>query len=143
MAPLRIAILEVDRPLPETTAKYGSYGGVFSSLLHKAASSTAEPSNLRISSLATEGSTSTSASFSSEETYFSQPPTPPELELDIKKYDISYERNFPKSLEEIDAILITGSKHNAYDDTPWIVELVEYVQKVLFEQTRYVRLCFL
>lgn len=140
MAPLRIAILEADRPLPETTAKYGSYGGVFSSLLHKAASSTAEPSNLRISSLDTEGSTKgstgTPASFSSEETYFSQPSTPPELELDIKKYDISYERNFPKSLDEIDAILITGSKHNAYDDTPWIVELVEYVQKVLFEQTR-------
>lgn len=35
--PLRIAILEADVPIGHTRAKYGSYGGVFASLLHRAA----------------------------------------------------------------------------------------------------------
>lgn len=35
--PIRIAILEADVPIGAARAKYGSYGGVFTSLLHKAA----------------------------------------------------------------------------------------------------------
>ena len=35
--PFRIAILEADSPIGHTLAKYGSYRGVFTSLLHKAA----------------------------------------------------------------------------------------------------------
>ena len=35
--PLRIAVLEADSPIGQTLAKYGSYTGVFASLLHKAA----------------------------------------------------------------------------------------------------------
>lgn len=34
-------------------------------------------------------------------------------------------------LDDIDAILVTGSKHNAFDDDAWILTLVEYVRKVL------------
>lgn len=34
---LRLAILECDTPLPHTRAKYGSYSGVFTSLLHAGA----------------------------------------------------------------------------------------------------------
>ena len=37
MAPLRIAVLECDTPLTRTQAKYGGYGGVFTSLLTAAA----------------------------------------------------------------------------------------------------------
>ncbi len=35
--PLRIAILECDTPMERTRAKYGGYGGVFTSLLQAAA----------------------------------------------------------------------------------------------------------
>jgi GMP synthase-like glutamine amidotransferase len=41
--PLRIAILECDTPLQNTNLKYGGYGGVFTSLLHKAATSLTPP----------------------------------------------------------------------------------------------------
>lgn len=39
MAPssIRIAVLEADVPINNTKTKYGSYGAVFTSLLHKAA----------------------------------------------------------------------------------------------------------
>jgi len=35
-SPIRLAILEADIPICATRTKYGSYGGVFTSLLHKA-----------------------------------------------------------------------------------------------------------
>ena len=41
--PIRIAILEADTPLANTCRKYGSYGGVFTSLLHKAANASKIP----------------------------------------------------------------------------------------------------
>ena len=37
--PIHIAVLEADRPLPRTAAKYTSYGGVFTALLHASAES--------------------------------------------------------------------------------------------------------
>ncbi|TGO23433.1 hypothetical protein BPAE_0132g00030 [Botrytis paeoniae] len=41
--PLRIAILECDTPLQNTNSKYGGYGGVFTSLLYRGASSLSPP----------------------------------------------------------------------------------------------------
>ena len=35
-SPIRLAILEADIPIGATRTKYGSYGGVFTSLLHQA-----------------------------------------------------------------------------------------------------------
>ena len=40
---LRIAILECDTPLPETKAKFGSYGGVFQFLLRSGARALGKP----------------------------------------------------------------------------------------------------
>lgn len=50
--PLRIAVLECDTPLQNTNHKYGGYGGVFTSLLQRAASTLTPPlseSDLQIS----------------------------------------------------------------------------------------------
>ena len=41
--PLRLAILEADTPIGRARAKYGSYGGVFTSLLHRAADASHVP----------------------------------------------------------------------------------------------------
>ena len=41
--PIRLAILEADTPLANTCQKYGCYGGVFTSLLHKAANASEIP----------------------------------------------------------------------------------------------------
>ncbi len=43
LRPIRIAILEADTPLTQTCREYGSYGGVFTSLLHKAADASRVP----------------------------------------------------------------------------------------------------
>ncbi|EFX06023.1 glutamine amidotransferase class 1 [Grosmannia clavigera kw1407] len=53
--------------------------------------------------------------------------------LTISKHDIvngDFAAAYP-DLNQIDAILITGSKHNAYDHTPWINALVAFVRRVL------------
>lgn len=42
-SPIRLAILEADTPIGKARAKYGSYGGVFSSLLHEAADASHVP----------------------------------------------------------------------------------------------------
>jgi GMP synthase-like glutamine amidotransferase len=51
--------------------------------------------------------------------------------LNVTKWDIERHQNFPPSLDSIDGILITGSRASAFDDTPWIVALVEYVRTAL------------
>lgn len=48
------------------------------------------------------------------------------------------------SLSSIDALLITGSKHSAFEDTPWILALVDLVRRAL-EHTprlRIIGVCF-
>lgn len=78
-APLRIAILEADQPLEGTAARYGSYGGVFSSFLAAGAEELCAPGA------------------SVEEA------------LTITKWDVQLSGLYP-SLDDIDAILITGSR---------------------------------
>ena len=57
--------------------------------------------------------------------------------------------DYPSSLSDIDAILITGSKHSAYENDPWIVKLTEFVKKVLTtevaegkKQIKVIGVCF-
>ncbi|KAL1973660.1 hypothetical protein VTN31DRAFT_6295 [Thermomyces dupontii] len=114
--PLRIAVLECDTPLPNTHAKYGGYGGVFESLLRESAKKLAddnEPYQLD-----------------------------PDRDLQISKWDVVNDDKYPK-LEDIDAILISGSKHNAFDDHPWIIRLVEYTKQVYaHDRARIIGVCF-
>ncbi|TGZ82353.1 glutamine amidotransferas-like protein class-I [Ascodesmis nigricans] len=109
--PLRIAVLEADFPLDGTAAKYGSYGGVFGSLLTKAASALGWDASQH---------------------------------LQVSHYDVSRNQLFPQSLDDLDAILITGSRANAFDNIPWIVQLVDYTRNVLTTQTRVrvIGVCF-
>ena len=112
--PLRIAILECDTPLPNTKATYGGYGGLFTSLLKSAAATHAH----RLASRVT-----------------------PE-DIDIKIYNVVEKQEYP-NLEDVDGILLTGSKHNSFDDEPWILKLVDFVKKVLEQDRgRLVGICF-
>lgn len=46
-------------------------------------------------------------------------------------------------LDSIDAILITGSKHNSFDNDDWILKLVEYARKALIHpRVRVIGVCF-
>ncbi|KAI9883138.1 MAG: hypothetical protein M1823_005103 [Watsoniomyces obsoletus] len=99
---LRIAILECDTPMDRTRAKYGGYGGVFTSLLQAAADGLP----------------------------MGQKPT---LELSI--FDVVNEQKYP-DLEDIDGILLSGSRHSAFGDDTWIIKLVDFVASILEQQKR-------
>jgi len=106
--PLRIAILACDTPLDGTRTKYGGYGGVFTALLHSAATALSIPTTSLI----------------------------------LSTYDVVTAQEYP-SLDDIDAILMTGSRHNSYDDSPWILKLVEFTKKVLEQRrVRIIGVCF-
>ncbi|GAB1319289.1 Class I glutamine amidotransferase, putative [Madurella fahalii] len=109
MAPLRLAILEADTPVPGADARYKGYFGVFKHLFERAVS-----------------------------------PAPLEATVILTGHDVVHNPStaYP-SLDSVDAILITGSKYNAFDDDEWILTLVEYVRKALIhDRVRVVGVCF-
>lgn len=70
--------------------------------------------------------------------------TPPLLEDDLilSTYNVVQEI-YPPSLDDIDGILMTGSRHNSFEDEPWILKLVQYVKQILAQdRVRIVGVCF-
>ena len=68
----------------------------------------------------------------------------PDSGLQITRHQIEKEHpdEYPNP-EDIDAILITGSRHNSFDDTPWIETLVAYTANVLAQdRVRIIGVCF-
>ena len=110
--PLRIAILECGTTPPNAARKYGSYGGVFASLLRSGADALSYP-NLSSSS-----------------------------GLSISTFDVVKTLSYP-ALQDIDAILLTASASNAFDNDPWILKLVAFVKEILEQRrVRIVAACF-
>ncbi|OKP12026.1 hypothetical protein PENSUB_2384 [Penicillium subrubescens] len=111
--PLRIAILECDTPLPDADSRYNGYGGVFTALLKSSAKTLNQ-----------------SDRFDSE------------IDLQISRWDIMNGIEYPK-LEDVDAVLLSGSRYNSYEDVPWINRLVEFTQSVLAQdRVRLLGICF-
>ena len=94
-SPIRLAILEADTPLPQTRAVYGSYGGVFASFMHKGADASHFPRDR----LAITGWNVVNLDGRDEGTVEDMGGT------------FAWKRTvgYPK-LEDVDAILITGSR---------------------------------
>jgi len=93
--PLRIAVLEADIPIDNVRTKYGSYGAVFTSLLHKAADALNLPRDcLDITGWDVVNSENA-----------------PEGEVEDMGGECNWKRRkgYPK-LQEVDAVLITGSR---------------------------------
>ncbi|PSK59419.1 hypothetical protein B9Z65_3743 [Elsinoe australis] len=63
--------------------------------------------------------------------------------LDIRIFNVVNDEIYP-TLDEIDAVLLTGSKYNSFDNSPWILKLVEFTRKLLTEQERVkvIGICF-
>jgi hypothetical protein len=165
---LRIAILECDIPIGNTREKYGGYGNLFKELLLKG------KDEVRDGKDGKEG--------------VDLP------ELDVTKWNVVDEELYPK-LEEVDVVLVSGSRElfyfltcflvgmdllvlgvlcdstrtfqssavdivfvralakilprhpsgfNSFDDDIWILKLVDFIKKILFEQkrVRLVGVCF-
>jgi hypothetical protein len=111
--PLRIAILECDTPLAGTQATYGGGYGAVFTALLKAGAD----------ALSHPGLSSSSG-------------------LSLSVYDVVTKQEYP-ALEDIDAILVSGSKYNSFDNDPWILKLVAFVQGVLQQRrVRIIGVCF-
>ncbi|KAL4784226.1 class I glutamine amidotransferase-like protein [Aspergillus varians] len=111
--PLRLAVLECDTPAPSSNAKYGGYVGVFTSLLHASIQELHKPN-----------------------------PVSPDSILDISRFDVVTAQEYP-SLENVDAVLLTGSKHNSFEDDPWILKLVEFTKKAIADpRVKLLGICF-
>ncbi len=50
--------------------------------------------------------------------------------------------DFPTAPDEVDGWLITGSKHGAYDDLPFIAPLEEFIRKIYAADVPLVGICF-
>ena len=62
--------------------------------------------------------------------------------LSISTFDVVNTLSYP-SLQDIDAILLTASASNSFDDDPWILKLVAFVRKVLEQRrVRIIAACF-
>ncbi|QIW98944.1 hypothetical protein AMS68_004462 [Peltaster fructicola] len=65
-----------------------------------------------------------------------------EPQMDITAFDVVKTEMYP-SLDNVDAVLLTGSKFNAFDNDPWILKLVDFTRKVLNQQrVRLIGVCF-
>lgn len=49
---------------------------------------------------------------------------------------------FPQSVEECDAYLVTGSKFGVYDELPWMIELAEFIRRIVAAKKRLTGVCF-
>ncbi|KAK0311520.1 hypothetical protein LTR01_003516 [Friedmanniomyces endolithicus] len=66
--------------------------------------------------------------------------TKPELELTY--YDVVDAQTYPR-LEDVDAVLLTGSRHNSFDPDPWILRLVAFTKALLAQtRVRIIGVCF-
>ena len=94
-SPIRIAVLEADVPINYTRIKYGSYGAVFTSLLHKAA----DASNLPREKLEITG----------WDVINEEAAKDGEWEEMGGEWNWKRRKGYPK-MEDMDAVLITGSR---------------------------------
>ncbi|CAM1503293.1 Fc.00g080690.m01.CDS01 [Cosmosporella sp. VM-42] len=63
-------------------------------------------------------------------------------QVTITGYDVVNDLNSYPALADIDAILITGSRHTAFESDPWIVKLVEFTKAAIEGGVRVVGVCF-
>ncbi|PID49389.1 MAG: GMP synthase [Proteobacteria bacterium] len=62
-------------------------------------------------------------------------------DFSFKSYAV-LEHEFPKSPKDCDAWLITGSKHGAYENLPWIHTLKDFIRTVNQARVPMVGICF-
>lgn len=114
-APVRLAILETDEPLPSIAAVCGNFGTIFTCLL-QAACQSLDPG-----------------------------PQTLESQVALSIHDVlndDPETAYPDP-KTIDAVLITGSRYSAYDNENWILRLVEYTRHLLEGgRVRVIGICF-
>ncbi|CAI5950697.1 unnamed protein product, partial [Closterium sp. NIES-64] len=110
----RFAILLAGHSSPYSQQRYGDYSGMFLSLLRDGGHAQGEKA-------AGEGEAG-------------------------ERWDVFsvVDGQFPSAqdLEEVEAVVVTGSKHDAHADDPWIVRLCALLQQLHRRQTKILGVCF-
>ncbi|KAF3035215.1 hypothetical protein E8E12_003521 [Didymella heteroderae] len=66
----------------------------------------------------------------------------PKKDLELSAWEVVTAQEYP-NIDDIDAVLISGSKHNSFDNDPWILKLVEFTGKLLKQdRVRIIGVCF-
>lgn len=110
---VRLAIIEADTPAPQVLAKHGSYGAIFTRLL------------------AASGLPSSDSGDS-------------EHVISVH-HVVEHPDNLPSLTDAAtkpDAVLISGSKHNAYADVDWINALSQFAANAYHAGVKVVGICF-
>jgi GMP synthase-like glutamine amidotransferase len=61
--------------------------------------------------------------------------------IEFCDYDVQH-GEYPASIDECDAYLITGSRHSVYEDQPWIHRLADFVRELDAAQHTLIGICF-
>jgi GMP synthase-like glutamine amidotransferase len=61
--------------------------------------------------------------------------------LRFKSYCV-LDGEYPENIDECDAYLVTGSKHNSYDEDDWIVTLKDYIRQLMKNNKKLIGICF-
>lgn len=114
-APTRLAILEADVPLPSVVERLGKFDAIFTSMFDAACKSLNPPQTL-------------------------------ESQLTVTAYDVisgDTTTAYPDP-EDIDAVLVTGSRYSAYADDEWVVRLMAFIRRLLLtdDRVRVIGVCF-
>ncbi|KAK2594765.1 hypothetical protein QQS21_007512 [Conoideocrella luteorostrata] len=63
--------------------------------------------------------------------------------VSISGHDVVNDLHSYPSLDDVDALLLTGSRHTAFDNDPWILKLVDYTKQALeSNRIKVVGICF-
>ncbi|CDO75289.1 hypothetical protein BN946_scf184334.g7 [Trametes cinnabarina] len=52
----------------------------------------------------------------------------PNVQFEVDAYDVRNDQEYPKDVDQYDAVLLTGSAASAYENLEWINKLVDYVR---------------
>ncbi|BGP57810.1 hypothetical protein JCM8202_002464 [Rhodotorula sphaerocarpa] len=106
---LVLLVLLADTPIPAVRAEFGTYHDIFASTFQHAIDLVAKEKNA------------------------SQPQQQAEAQysLTVESYDV-VNGDYPREerVKSADGLLITGSASTAHDDEPWILSLVDYIQRL-------------
>ncbi|KAI1265250.1 putative class I glutamine amidotransferase [Xylariaceae sp. FL1019] len=71
------------------------------------------------------------------------PPLPLKAQLDLSSHDVVNDLGSYPDPDTLDAILITGSKHDSFESDEWIVRLTQYTKRCLETgRVRVIGVCF-
>jgi len=61
--------------------------------------------------------------------------------LSFKRYNV-FESDYPQSIHDCDAYIITGSQYSSYEKLSWIKELEDYIRILYQDKIKLIGICF-